>query len=149
MKKAILIAVPVVLCLIIVGVSVSNEGVDVRRLKSGMASAAVPEIINYQGVLTDDTGAPLSTTVSMTFTIYNAETDGDVLWTEIHGFVTTFGGYFDVLLGSITPLPPTVFSARQVLTGHKNVKVPYRRFMDWCPFIDEWSLIHQQKQYPD
>ena len=47
-----------------------------------MSLAAVPEMINYQGVLTDDTGTPIDITVSMTFTIYDAETDGNDLWTE-------------------------------------------------------------------
>ena len=109
MTKVTLISILIALCLIIVGLCESDEGNDVRSQRAGMASEDVPEIINYQGVLTDDGGAPLCTTVSITFTIYDAENGGNALWTETQGLVTTFGGFFNVLMGSIAPIPSTVF----------------------------------------
>lgn len=46
-------------------------------------AAAAPNLINYQGVLTDSTGAPVANaTQAMTFRLYDAETAGTLLWEE-------------------------------------------------------------------
>lgn len=74
------------------------------------ATAEVPNQMNYQGQLTDDLGAPLDTVVSMTFTIYDDSSGGVVLWTETQTGVEVSDGLFDVLLGSDTPIPDTVFA---------------------------------------
>lgn len=75
-----------------------------------MATADVPNQMNYQGQLTDDLGAPLDTIVSMTFTVYNDSGGGMVLWTETQTGVEVSGGLFNVLLGSDPPIPDTVFA---------------------------------------
>ncbi|MGB2804982.1 MAG: hypothetical protein WBD64_08825, partial [Candidatus Zixiibacteriota bacterium] len=75
-----------------------------------MATADVPNQMNYQGQLTDDLGAPLDTIVSMTFTIYSDSSGGMVLWTETQTGVEVSGGLFNVLLGSGPPIPDTVFA---------------------------------------
>ena len=64
------------------------------------AVADVPKTINYQGRLTDDLGAPVTSTVSMTFTIYDAETVGDSKWTETHPTVSVVDGLFNAILGA-------------------------------------------------
>ena len=71
-----------------------------------------PRTMNYQGRLTDDQGQPVTNTVSMTFTIYDAETDGNSKWTEIHPSVSVVDGLFSVVLGQGDPSVPiedTVF----------------------------------------
>ena len=73
------------------------------------ASAEVPQMINYQGRLTDSTGAPLDTSVSMRYRIYADPTTSAYLWTETHGSVTVEGGLFNVLLGSVTAIPDSAF----------------------------------------
>ena len=73
-------------------------------------TAAVPQMINYQGRLTDPSGVPLDTTVSITFTIYDDSAAGSVIWTETQSSVTTTDGLFSVLLGSVNPISDTVFS---------------------------------------
>jgi hypothetical protein len=76
-------------------------------------TADVPQKMNYQGRLTDNLGDPVTTTVSMTFTIYDAETVGESIWSEIHPSVSVVDGLFDVILGEGTPAVPihdTVFS---------------------------------------
>jgi hypothetical protein len=79
---------------------------------ASMATADVPPQINYQGHLTDDSGAPLDTVISMTFTVYNDSSMGSlVLWTETQTGVEVGAGLFDVLLGSVTPIPDTVFAS--------------------------------------
>lgn len=75
---------------------------------------AVPQLISYQGSLTDSTGTPLDTTVSITFTIYDASSGGMNLWTETHPSVVIENGLFQVLLGSVTALSE-LFSANRWL----------------------------------
>ncbi|MCH8026833.1 MAG: tail fiber domain-containing protein [candidate division Zixibacteria bacterium] len=71
--------------------------------------AAVPQLINYQGVLTDSTGAGLDTTVNITFGIYENAVGLTPIWVEAHSGVIVTGGLFSVLLGSITPLDVSIF----------------------------------------
>ena len=87
--------------------------------------ADVPNLINYQGSLTDDNGDPITATKSMTFAFYNAETDGDVLpvadaFTETQG-VEVIDGVFHVLIGSATTggVPAAVFDGPTVYLSVK------------------------------
>jgi hypothetical protein len=73
------------------------------------ASAQVPDMVNYQGVLTASDGSPIDTTVQMMFRIYADSTTSTYLWTETHGSVNVDGGMFNVLLGSGTSIPDSVF----------------------------------------
>ena len=77
---------------------------------AGSAAADVPQMINYQGHLRDSTGAPLDTTVSMEFAIYDDSTGGVPLWVEMQGPVTVSGGAFSVMLGEMVPIDGAVFS---------------------------------------
>jgi len=78
-------------------------------------AAAVPQIMNYQGRLTDDQGQPITNTVLMTFTIYDAETDGNSKWSETHPSVSVVDGLFSVVLGQGDPAVPIEDS---VFWGH-------------------------------
>ncbi|MGH8004934.1 MAG: hypothetical protein ACRECJ_09460, partial [Limisphaerales bacterium] len=70
---------------------------------------AVPQLINFQGILRDGSGNPVANgSYSVTFTIYTAPTGGINLWTETQS-VTTSGGLFTVLLGSTSPVPDSAF----------------------------------------
>jgi hypothetical protein len=75
-----------------------------------ISSAQVPDMINYQGVLTASDGSPIDTTVQMMFRMYADSTTSTYLWTETHGSVRVEGGTFNVLLGSGTSIPDSVFS---------------------------------------
>ena len=79
-------------------------------LFSTIALADVPEMINYQGRLTDTGGDPVNGTVSITFTIYDDSTGGTAWWTETHATVQVTDGLFNVILGSTEPLVDTVFA---------------------------------------
>lgn len=80
-----------------------------RGLVPSVAEGAVPQLINFQGILKDGFGNPVpDNSYSVTFTIYDAPTGGNVQWTETQS-VTTLNGLFTVLLGSTTPLPDSVF----------------------------------------
>lgn len=77
---------------------------------------AVPNLISYQGVLNDKDGHPISSTVSMTFKIYDVATGGTALWSETQS-VQVSNGLFNVKLGAVSSLPPTIFTIDSLYLG--------------------------------
>ena len=73
-------------------------------LPSSFVYAAVPHLINYQGRLTDSSGAPLNGSYELAFRIYDAQAAGNLLWEEIQSGVIIQKGIFSILLGSVTNL---------------------------------------------
>ena len=73
------------------------------------SSAQIPQMINYQGKLTNAQGAPLNTTVQMVFSIYADTITPTPLWSETHSAVVVEKGVFNVLLGSVDSIPYSVF----------------------------------------
>ena len=68
-------------------------------------SAEIPQLISYQGKVTDSGGIPLADgTYSMTFSIYDVSTGGSSLWSSGVSSVSVAGGVFSVLLGQ-SPQP--------------------------------------------
>jgi hypothetical protein len=74
------------------------------------ARAQTPNLMNYQGVLKDNLGNPLTGSYSITFRLYDVATGGTALWTETQPSVSVANGLFSVLLGSVTALSPSNFS---------------------------------------
>jgi len=81
--------------------------------------AEVPQMINYQGKITKTSGALIDTTVEMIFTIYDAATDGGVLWADTQSAVVVEKGVFSTLLGSVNPIPDSVFDGNVRYLGIK------------------------------
>ena len=81
--------------------------------------ADIPRLINYQGMLTDNAGNPLSGPRDLTFTIYNAPASGTAFWTEAHTAVPIDNGLFNVVLGKTNPVPDSVFNAPERFLGIK------------------------------
>lgn len=72
--------------------------------------ASIPYLINYQGKLTDSTGANVADgPYAITFSIYDVSSGGSALWSEVSA-VTVTKGVFNHLLGSVTTLPSNLFS---------------------------------------
>jgi hypothetical protein len=70
--------------------------------------------IAYQGRLADSAGAPLTGAYNMTFRLYDAGTGGAPLWEEQwtgSNGVKVSDGLFNVMLGSLTPLPISQFTS--------------------------------------
>jgi len=86
---------------------------------STLGYAGVPQMINYQGKLTTPQGALIDDTLSMVFTIYDAASDGGVFWIETQATVIVEKGIFTVLLGSVNPIPDTVFTGAVRYLGVK------------------------------
>jgi len=68
---------------------------------------AIPEMINYQGKLTDPDGVAIEGVITVEFSIYNLETGGSPLWSEAQD-VTISHGLFDVRLGTVEPFPDSL-----------------------------------------
>ncbi|MBI4353841.1 MAG: hypothetical protein HY595_01250, partial [Candidatus Omnitrophica bacterium] len=70
------------------------------------ASAQVPQLITYQGRLTESNGIPFSGSHTMVFRVYDAETGGNKLWEESHAVTLAKedNGIFSVVLGSLSSL---------------------------------------------
>ena len=115
-----------------------------ERLPANTPAAPTPaHLLNYQGRLVDPaTGAPKADgSYSMTFRIYDAATDSNVLWTEIKD-VTVAKGLFSTLLGDTTALDPTIFNGSDRWLGVKvgsDAETAPRMAMAFAPYAS-WAI---------
>jgi hypothetical protein len=79
-------------------------------LSSAAAFAAVPNVIPYQGRLTDAAGNPINGAQNIVFRIFTVVTGGTAAYTETQNGVTVTNGLFNVNIGSVTALPPAIFT---------------------------------------
>src|ERR1044071_1812207 len=89
-----------------------------------------PNLLNYQGVLRDSSGAPRQGTFDIRFRFFDAATVGNELLIDEHlaagtGGVAVSGGLFNVALGSGTVLdgggPGTFANLREVVAAYDAV----------------------------
>ena len=76
-------------------------------------TAVSTNTIAYQGRLASAGGTPLTQTISMEFRLYSVATGGAPLWTEQwagSNSVQVSDGLFNVMLGSLTPIPQSAIS---------------------------------------
>lgn len=66
------------------------------------ASAAIPPLFSYQGLLTDTQGLPLTGPVSLKISLYDAAEDGQLLFSETHDVVQLAQGVFSIHVGGAT-----------------------------------------------
>jgi len=80
--------------------------------------AASTGTIAYQGRLANSNGDPLTKQLNMSFRLYNAFTGSAPLWTEQwtgSSGVQVSDGLFNVMLGSLTPIPQSVITGNSTL----------------------------------
>src|SRR5580700_4448955 len=82
-----------------------------------VAFATVPQGLTEQGRLFDATGNPLNATVSLTFAVYSVASGGTAVWTETQGSVTLDQGYFSAELGSVSPIPQSIWTGATLYVG--------------------------------
>ena len=81
-------------------------------LAGAIVIAEVPQLINYQGRLTNSDGSPVvDNNYQIAFAIYDQPTGGTVLWSSSPQAVAVENGLFTYQLGSATPLPDTLFGS--------------------------------------
>lgn len=110
MKRMLVIVAVITVSIVIV--IFAGPGEDTRGVQSripGTDAAApqsdVPEIMNYQAVLTDQSGDLLHGTFDLVFRIYDQETapGGNEMWMEPHFNVQVDSGLVNILLGTVNP----------------------------------------------
>lgn len=92
---------------------------------------AAPNLINYQGTLTDGTGQSINGATPIVFKLFNAEVGGAELWTESQT-VQAQNGIYHTLLGSLVALPESLFKSDQVwieITVSSEVLVPRQQLV--------------------
>ncbi|MCF7794381.1 MAG: hypothetical protein K9M95_10655 [Candidatus Cloacimonetes bacterium] len=67
--------------------------------------------LNFQGMLQDAAGIPVNDNKIIQFTIYDALTGGNLLWSESQNSVSIVEGLFAVELGSATAFPADLFDS--------------------------------------
>jgi len=78
-------------------------------------SQSVPQLVNYQGRLTNASGQPINTIVPMHFALMDGDTyTATVLWGETQSSVSVNQGVYNVLLGSVKPIPGSALSGATV-----------------------------------
>lgn len=97
----------VIFVLIVVMVTLWTQQVGASILANTSASTT---LIPYQGRISDNIGSPYSGSKEMTFALYTVATGGTSLWSEQHNGVTVNQGLFNVMLGSITPIPQSLIT---------------------------------------
>jgi len=70
----------------------------------------LPQLINYQGRLTDAQGNPLNGAYNLKFTLWDAETGGNQLWSEDHPAVAVTDGLFQIALGNTNHITSDVLT---------------------------------------
>ena len=104
-----------------------------------LTAGATPETINYQGRLLDNSGTPISGTVSMTFRIY---VPGDIFvkWRSTRD-VLVENGIYQILLGEIEALDSVDFSQSLELG------VTVESDGEMTPRLPLSSVAHAQKAF--
>ncbi len=85
-------------------------GLIILVFLANVGLAEIPKMINYQGMLTDDSGDPIDGNPNIVFRIYDDTTGGTQKWTETHSGVPVSNGLFNVILGSDVPIDTLSFS---------------------------------------
>jgi hypothetical protein len=79
-------------------------------LMSGVPAlaAGVPGTVVLQGRLFDSSGAPINSTLAVTFAVYDDTSSLTALWTEVHS-IAFADGYYTVSLGEAAPYPAALW----------------------------------------
>ncbi len=82
-------------------------------------------VLSYQGTLMDTSGTPVTGSYEMTFRIYNSLLSTTALWEEVRSgsnAVPVQNGLFNVMLGSLNPIPSTAWGEAEVVPGCQDWK---------------------------
>jgi hypothetical protein len=84
-------------------------------------AAQTPELITYQGKLTNSTGAPISSATDVIFSLYGAadSTAGTAIWAETLSVAPDNNGLFTVQLGQVHAVDRTIFDGARLWLGIK------------------------------
>jgi hypothetical protein len=105
--------------LLIVAVLLLTQSLWARPFQATMnAPGPSATTVNYQGRLAESDGTPINNTVGMSFALWDAATEGNIVWgPESHDAVSVSEGLFSVGLGSKTTggIPTTTWNGDRYL----------------------------------
>ena len=78
---------------------------------------AIPQLINYQGILLDGGGTPITVVTNVEFRIWDMSAAGAELWMETQSVTPDSDGRFNVLLGSVNPIPDLALASADAYLG--------------------------------
>ncbi len=97
-------------------------------IPAAAAAEGVPSRLHYQGLLSQESGVPVTClppfacdqNLTFHFQLHDAPEEGATLWTETHAGVPVEAGRFDVLLGIMNPLTPSLLDGPRWLSIEIN-----------------------------
>jgi hypothetical protein len=98
---------------VVVGFLLFVLSLAAQSASSGSTASSVPPLVNFNGVLADTNGKPLTGTVGVTFYLYQEQQGGAPLWLETQNVQADKTGHYSVALGSTSSqgLPASVFAS--------------------------------------
>ncbi len=92
----------------------SKVSVVLLLIYSTYAFSVIPGQVNFQGVLLDDNGQTVNTSVNFDFALFDAITGGSQLWSESQTAVPVTDGMYTVALGSVVALSAEILNTSTV-----------------------------------
>ena len=96
----ILVVAAIVAALFFGGSDTINDITADNEVEIIASISPVPNVFSMKGALADSSGMPLTGTYSFAFYLYNAETEGSILWSEEHQ-VNVSEGVWNVTIGDV------------------------------------------------
>jgi hypothetical protein len=107
-----------IVMLVVLAAILWAQSVGALPLRAPAAAGTSTGTIAYQGRLADADGTPITDTVNMEFRLYDVASGGIFLWEELwtgSNGVQVSDGLFNVMLGSLTPIPQSVITEHDSL----------------------------------
>src|SRR5690349_18106587 len=116
-------------------------------LVAGTLQAQVPRTISYQGVLADAAGNLVQGTHQLTLQLYQEGSGGTAIYTETHTSVAVVKGVFNLIIGSVTPLPEGLSFDRAYFLDVKvdNVQMTPRTPLTAAPYALRAAVADQAR----
>jgi len=73
----------------------------------------VPNVMTSQGILRNAAGDVVNGVYTLKFKLYNAQVDGQLLWSEAQANLVVENGLYTATLGTVSPLPASLFQQSQ------------------------------------
>ena len=81
----------------------AQESTPVGAASAYATSSGIPGLINYNGVLRDINGKPMTGVTGVTFSLYKEEQGGSPVWIETQNITPDKSGRYTVTLGVTKP----------------------------------------------
>jgi hypothetical protein len=123
MKKNLLNSFTLIIGVIfVVSIVLLVSRVIAKPLPTQAAQAFTTGVLSYQGTLVDSLGNPVTGSDNLTFSLYSSLSSTTPLWQEVRSGVNAVpiaDGLFSIMLGSLQPIPVSVWDESELYLGVK------------------------------